>query len=451
MRRGARVLAGLAAASLTAGVVSVVGGAAGAQESTGLGGFSTLARATGIRVFYDSEISPSPYPPLFEGTLPEALAVYEAGVGRAFSSMAWPGPLLGNLGTLIPLLITQENPITDLAKQLNYPIRAEAATGTNREQTFDLGPGSGMVAHADEKLVFADGTFMGFRTPEVLAVGGITTHSSNEVLADSVVASALSAIEDIAIGPANLITIESIKTTAKVISDGVDAKTESNTVIAGVKVAGLPAKIDEDGITIASQVLGPLLAPVVEQANKALEALGIQIYLTPIETVDAENDPFASVTASGLIITLDGELPQIDSRIPLAGKQHIMLQFAGATVSAAASGAFLDEEPTGGLVDDVVDGLGGGVPIGDLPTDSGSPIDLGPVDLGSPPVDTGGSGAPSPSSGAGGGATELIGYSGVPIGLFVLALIGALFVGGWLRRLPDRVLVAAGTTCDQDK
>jgi hypothetical protein len=451
MRQVARVGAGVAAGLLALMGAGVMGGTAGAQDEAALGGFGTLARATGVRIFYDSEKSPNPYPPTFEGTIPEVVASYEAGVGRAFASIIWPGPLLGNLGNVTPLLLPP-GPITELSKNLNWPLRAEATSSdTEPEQTLEIAPGSGMRAYADDRKTEAQGSFEQYGTPDVISVGTISSHTINRVEADKVVAEAVSAAEDIAIGPGGLITIESVKSIATASSDGKQGTSDAHTTIAGVKVAGMPATLDENGLTLASQSLGKLLDPIVEQANKVLEAVGFELIYTPVEKISQEGDVSASASSSGLLFRITGTIPPLPqelSQVPLGGAQEFYIQLASVNASAAASGAFIDG-PGDINVDLPLDvaptdtGLGG-----DLPIDSGAGLDLPPTDVALPPTGTG-SGTGNGGGGAAPTSTQLIGYSGVPIGAFVLALLGSVLLAGWLRRMPDRVLAAPGSSCDQ--
>ena len=312
MRRVAKAGAAIAAGMLALAGTGVIGGTAGAQEdSAELGGFGMLARSTGIRIFYDSEKSPNPYPPTFEGTIPEVVASYEAGVGRAFASIIWPGPLLGNLGNVAPLLLPP-GPITEIAKGLNWPLRAESTSSDPEpEHTLEVAPGSGMRTYADDRRAEAEGSFESYGTPGVISVGTITSTSTNRIEAGKVVAEAVSAVEDIAIGPGGLITIESVKSTAIASSDGKQGTSDAHTTISGVKVAGMPATLDENGLTLATQKLGRLLDPIIEQANSLLEAIGFEVIFTPVEKLAKEGDVSASASSSGILIRITGTIPPL--------------------------------------------------------------------------------------------------------------------------------------------
>src|SRR5947209_3538413 len=122
-----------------------------ARADTTLGSYSAIASAPGIEATED-EPSAQAHPE-GQGSAPYTTSLLSnGGVGYSLSSIAWPGAYGGNAGSLI-LVATPSSvggvPLPDaingaektVAPSLQYPIRAEAHTGSNTDANFGQIPG----------------------------------------------------------------------------------------------------------------------------------------------------------------------------------------------------------------------------------------------------------------------------------------------------------------------
>src|SRR5258708_13093100 len=99
-----------------------------AHADTRFSSFGLVAGARGWRLF-DEDASNGNQ----EAEVPESSAYLSYGpVGYGLSSVAWPGPLAANAGSLI--LVLQPN-APPQATALNSPVRAEARSGQNPPTT----------------------------------------------------------------------------------------------------------------------------------------------------------------------------------------------------------------------------------------------------------------------------------------------------------------------------
>ncbi|MBC7373863.1 MAG: hypothetical protein H7323_07730, partial [Frankiales bacterium] len=155
------------AVAVVAGLVLVPAGA-GAEDNRGSGfnNYDLLANAPGIGLaglYRDVAF-----------TVPEVTSSLRTGaVGSGFSSLAWPGPVVGNGGSTLLVLQPQLPPETVL---LNSPVRAEARTGGQEKAANTTVPGTLMAATAKPDEATADATFGHTVLP--IGTAGVMTSSS---------------------------------------------------------------------------------------------------------------------------------------------------------------------------------------------------------------------------------------------------------------------------------
>ena len=425
------------AALLTAGVACLLGAvvppvvAQEAEKGSGLGSFSLSANAPAVQVQIDDggrcgrSVAGTAG---CEGVVPESVSTLAKGpIGFALSSVVWPGTLAGNLGSTI--ILAGGSDVPPEATMLNSPVRAEARTGGDGEPVvYDDVPGARMTAQAVDDEVKADaevaqsaalgaGTFGNSRSSTRTAVTGVA----------GAVAEASSSVSDISIA-AGVVTIGSVRSTAKATTDGTTATVEGRTVTTGMKIGGIPVEITDEGITV-QETSAPLNKTLSDTVNAAIEQAGMTIALSqPVETKERGN---ADYRAGSLVFVWQ---PQPD--------QQFTVVLGGAAVSVAA-----EPELTFDLGDDLavappVDapaltgGVSGAPPTGEVPLAG----DLGAAPDVAAPADPVAAPQTAPV------ARRLPLPDGISPVSVLLGLLGAGLLAAGLRRLPDRLLQQAPAT-----
>ncbi|MGH2793635.1 MAG: hypothetical protein ACRDKG_04965, partial [Actinomycetota bacterium] len=173
-RSPALIATGLALLAVAGAGLGLLAPSAAAQEEPG-SGFGTFSLSAGARAV--KVIGPDP---IIVGTVPEASVQLRNGpIGYGLASIAWPGALAANAGSLLALLgnpaCTPPNPppplppppeipncpgipqpVLDNANALNYPIRAEARTRTDQPTVTNNSAGAQMTSTALDDEVSAD-------------------------------------------------------------------------------------------------------------------------------------------------------------------------------------------------------------------------------------------------------------------------------------------------------
>lgn len=426
-RRWARLV--LAVLGLTGAVAP---GAASPARAAELGGFSLRAQADVVSLLYDNPDLPLLTHPVVEARVPHTTATLDTGpIGYALSSIAWPGPMVANLGTasqqldqlcLLPPLpcLPLSTGVKDLLKPLNYPVRAEASFPQGPvDARLVPAPGVEMVSHTSDGESRASAVFSQFASPGLLSVGSLTADSVTTVRNGVAQAQSRGSLSRLELA-GGLVTIDSVTSTAKASTDGSKASADGETVVGGVRLAGQPAVIDDKGVHLGTLPPSPLLAIIDRALNQTLSSLGLTIALQPPR---AQRDgPAASFTAGALVVGLR------------AAGNFVTLTMGGATASASA--AVTPEVP---VVDPAVR-PGPGVPPSPTPplATPGPPPQPSP----DPPA------SPAPATPAGPGPVEpspspIALFSGVPPGVMLGAAAASLALAGWLWRL-STVTLGAG-------
>ena len=472
MHRRVRCAATTVAVAALATVAATSFGVARGEDSGSSGGglisYTGHGTAPGIEFVYDNTQFPVPSHPVFTGTLPEATADLQAGpTGTAFASIAWPGSLAGNLGTTIkqlnqlcapPNLMLPCLPITDQDKQLlggaNYPVRAYATSSGKNDASYGGGGGLYMRAHTDASgtLATADAGVTSVGGDPVLSLGSVTSHSDSTATSATITGEATSSVTGITVGtnlpvpnvpvPANtaILSIDSVTSIARAVSDGQrQVRPTGEITVAGVKVLGQPATIDQKGIHIGGQTtsLDPATKALQDAARQALASIKFAVTFAP--------EPNLRVTGTQAVAEVGGiTISFADSS---GASYKITLGKALAMADASPNVEFSVEAPgvAGGA------GLGGTEPSGaGAGGNTGASVSAGGESLGY----TGG------ASGAGGGAVlpggvlasaSPPGGKGIDTGLIVLVVLAAGALAFAMKRLSDDVLSPrAGMTCPNE-
>jgi hypothetical protein len=232
------------------------------------GGYSLTARANPVQLTYDS---PGLFPvsPIFQLSIPEALATLSSGPsGYALASLAFPGPLVADLGTVIALAAEEAPDIP------GYPIRQEAffpAGPTEAEQGNEDGTVMRAVTDATSSTALA--RYGGLVAPPVVTAGNVVSHSRSSIEDGRAVTRARAEITDLSV-LGGILTIESVVTDLVAVNNGEEAASDGDTVVSGVRFLGLAATLDERGLLLAEVPVadeGPLAGlPGVGPAAEAL-------------------------------------------------------------------------------------------------------------------------------------------------------------------------------------
>jgi hypothetical protein len=340
-------------------------------------------------------------------------------VGYGLATVAWPGPLASNGGTL--LLVVQPDTPPAVAGAANYPIRAESRTGQDPPESHDNHvAGTDLTTTALNDSVTADAVIN--KAAGIPGTFGPTTaHSGTKTSADGGLAEANSFVQDINIG-AGVIKIESVRSIATAHTDGSAATGDAKTIVNGMTVGGQPAYIDQDGFHFGTQGQ-PANAVINQIAQQALSSSGFKITVSqPTKEIDGA----AATVTAGTVVISQGE-----------GDTLSTISFGGASASVTGEGG----DSTSLLGDDVSGATGDFTSGG-----TGSVGDFGSGDLPSTPSGGGGGGNPQAV-----GLLQPIATHGKPIkaGSIILGVLGAGFLAFGMKRLSDDVLAERiqQTTC----
>ncbi|HUR13774.1 MAG TPA: hypothetical protein VM097_04695 [Mycobacteriales bacterium] len=444
VRRGARRTGAVLLASgllcLGAAALPTALSSATAEEElgSGLGSYSLSANAPALQVREDysaQQCTANPAGPAgCEGVINESVSSLTSGpVGHGLASVAWPGTLAGNLGTLLITLGAGQVPPE--AKALNSPIRAEARIGGKNPVVTDYPPAPAppiahMKADASAEKVTAEAWLGGAQNATVGTLGSSTSRTTSELTGVSAArAIAHSEVHDVTI--AGVLHLNGVVSDAVATTDGTTAKASGKTVVTGATVGGFPVSIDENGITVVTQNV-PFPKQATDAVNAALTQAGITVRLS--EPHGTPTGGSVDYDAGSLVVVWD--------------------QQPGAALSAVLGGAQVSVRSTAGfgcLFNCTPDGTTGGTTGGTFGTTGATPPLAGSVD---PAPLPGTDLPPAPVTGPGPQVVqpETRAFSGkLPTGLSPwlggLAVVGAFLTMAGMRRLPDRVLVVSPTSC----
>ena len=318
MRRPLLLLSALACFG-GAGITTV---SAETVPGSGLYGYTLTANATGLQANEDEPSANSH--PEGEGDVPQSLVSLTSGpVGYALSSVAWPGALGGNAGSLI-LLVKPDAP--QQVKLLNDPVRAEARTGEGASDVAnDTVPGAHMAAKATAGLVTADALVNGGDAGTMFGFGTTTTSARAVLGPDTATSTADSTAKDVDLA-AGSVHIGSVVSHAEGHTDGTTATGKGKTTVNGLTIGGVPVVVDDTGVTVDTQHQG--IDPVANSTvNSVLTTFGMTIVLSQ-----------PTVTRVGGSITYDAGSLIVNWKPP--GSVNVFTaHLGGARVVAAATPA----------------------------------------------------------------------------------------------------------------
>ena len=461
MRPLVRVVAGSAAVVLSSAVLVSLGwgtgpAAAATDPGSGFQALSLRATSGGQQFFADTLAGTAPGSAA--GGVPWTTAELGRSSAHALASVAWPGALAGNAGSLLLLLgpspcLPGDDPVThtpipvvggmcdevapvpqpvmDQYHYLNTPARAEAQYPANPEASQTV-PGASMEAATTSSSAVSAAMVGGGYSSDVVSFGTSRSLSQLEVTGSrSAMSVGSSFLKDVKLA-GGVLTIESVASRAVVTTTGDKATAAGGTTISGLEVGGIPISVDGAGIHVEGQDVPAGAA--LDAVNSILANAGIQLYATaPTKNVSAGS---ATYRAGTLVVVMD-----VDHAGP---KDDVVVVIGGAEANAAATLPYLVRLP----LPQYQPGSVGG-PAGVTTTGPGAPLDPGTVAAGGQPPTVGGS--PSVPTG---GVLSLAGLK-LKSGPSAAALVAlaALFAGlGLLAgRLPGIMLAApAVARCEEE-
>ena len=421
MRIRSRKLAAMFIIAGAALVVSPVAAAFADDGDSGVGTFRALADATGIGVSLEMPNSGTT-PVLAAGLVPDASAEMGSGpAGLAFSTIAWPGALAANAGTLAPLFGVPLPP--DVLANANYPVKAQAQGSGGERNEQSIGP---LYALVDPQQSLARAAITDFNQPGVVSAARTFSRSRSYIdESGALVSEAVSDLEGLEI--AGLVKIDSITTTARVTTaDGIKFEPIVKSTVTGVTIQDQKLVIDEGGMHTPSGDQASPIDPIAGGVNQVITNMGMTAFVTKpfVQKVDAGS----MVVRSGSVVLVWEMNPDTQTVVTLGG--------AAVTVRATpGDGSGISD--FGGL-DSFTSG-----PSGSVDSFTGG----GTFDVGGYSSPSGG--APSRPS-TGGAAAPVFSLGGVtpvsdrvPFGWMLIGFIGALMLATGLHGLRTKALEGA--------
>jgi hypothetical protein len=320
--------------SILSALGAVCLGPIGTARADGLVSFEISTGGRAVQAFMDDGTGARSA----EAEIPESTADLRAGpVGRAFSSIVWPGPIAGNLGSLLRVL---QPSLPPTVTALNDPIRAQATTGQNPPTSTLSLPDVTMTATASDQLVEARAT-VGTLTAESGPTSGFSSYGSASLRNGAPSGSASASASGVSLA-AGLLKIGAVTSTASASSDGNKGAGTASTVVAGLSVAGVELTVDDHGLHLGAT--GVALNGMINRlADELLASAGIQVALgVPTRTV---NGASATMVAPALVVTI--KLPSGVLGLVLGGAQASVSGVADTSAQPTLGGATLPAASTG--------------------------------------------------------------------------------------------------------
>jgi hypothetical protein len=301
----------------------------GSTPGANLAGINTTGYASGIQI--------SPLTPglvgagdvgqgnLVEAAIPYATTSTSTGPSNsAIASPAYPGDTASQIGNLMATFASQVP--TSVQNLLNYPAVARAdypaqvSVGTSSKYSPPGGSTTGALsasANAGPAGATGQATTNNLAFAAALvSVDSSTASSSTQIGASSAEVSAQTDVSTVKLlGTA--IVISGISSRASASSNGTIGQETSDFSISSVTVAGVPASIGPDGITLKSSSTLGVLVSDANQVLVALKQAGISVHT--IAPVTTEDGAAASVTSGGLVIAFqDSNVPNPGGNVPVS-------------------------------------------------------------------------------------------------------------------------------------
>lgn len=443
------------------------------------GAYVLDARGLGVQGTYAIEGLLPGGSAIMDLALPETVASFRSGFGYGLASLAYPGGIFANFGSLVA---QSGGPGDDVPP---YPIKAEAFYPAGPVESDSSQPGGyTQKVVTNPRGVLSNASFPAIDAQPVVSVGSLTSAAQSSIEGELAVSRTRVVLGDVKI-LGGVISIDSVVTDLVAAHDGLTGSTAGGTVASGVKFLGLDATLTEDGLVLKKAApaegpaaplggpLGDLAEPVsgaagslqeqlgqvfdqaVPQVNDLLAQAGMRLTILEPREEQIESGAATRMT-SGLSLTLSyngreqqamvdlvNSIPAelkpnfgpIPNPVTFLAENHITgLSLAPATVSSLATPPFPD------FVVDLP-----ATDFGDALVDPGFPGTPGTPGFTTPAAAL----PPAASSGAGGPLDPIsnVASAALPAILVALALLVSPLFGLGSTRLADNVLAQVSTSC----
>ncbi|HZQ84475.1 MAG TPA: hypothetical protein VFA83_06545 [Acidimicrobiales bacterium] len=416
---------------------------AATAQTSGLGGYSGSAAASGLHALYNP-VNVLPIPPPVDIGAPDALATIASGPATfARAGVADPGDLLANPDALLALFSSSYKAGT--LPPYPYRISATSSTGSPDAES-NPAPGLNARVHADGAGSRAQAAMPAAITPAVATFGSSTSIATTSIDGDTITVHSRAEFTNLDV--LGVLTFQSLVTDLTGKSVGGGKPTFAGlTTISGAKLAGTPVTIDDKGVHDGAKNL-----------NSALAAAGIKVTLVgPLEQAGSSS---GQLLADGLRIDLEfskGTQPALHSlldAIPSLGAPIPGAPSPDDLVTLVKARHLSSIEIGRGAVTLATRGARGAITDSPLPDLSASPPDLSPApDTGTVAGESLTSLSPAPpASVAGVIVPARPAGTAVPIGegvagLLALVLLVQPFIGHLIARRVDGLLAGSAAPC----
>ncbi|HET7487226.1 MAG TPA: choice-of-anchor P family protein [Acidimicrobiales bacterium] len=363
--------------ALVAVFALVLAGAAPAgADSDRFGGYELLARGNGLQVTYDSP-GLVPVGPAFQASVPEALASSSSGTNYALASLAYPGPVLADLSTVL----AQSNP--DLPRVVPpYPVRTQAFYPSGPTTEAQSGGTAEMRSATDADSSLATASWSGTDVGPLVQTGSVKGASETRVDDARVTSRTRVTVSGVDL-LGGLVHADAVVTDLVAVSDGKASSSDGHTTVQGLTVLGLAATVDGTGLHVAERppdparppgALDPVLGPVVGSTTTLPPGVtdAARPLLDNLDAVLAKLGPDATVTdalaAAGITLRLLEPAAHADKATATRAAGGLELEVKYSAAGDPLAGPFLKAL----------------VPPGSLPKDCpvpGAPVDCSPEGL----------------------------------------------------------------------
>jgi hypothetical protein len=272
--------------------------AARATTDVTIVGFGAGTTATGATAVYYDPNAPVPASPTAELDGAYSTAALQSGpIGRALSSVAWPGDLVAGAGPALGLLLPVNPGLGP------YPVRAQASFPQgSAAQRNDSVAGSEMVASASRAGVAASAESGRADGGAALVDGAITSAVQARSTPTAVELTGQAHATGVSI-LGGLVRFASVSTQTTLRTDGVKPRLSGTTSVVGLTVAGTPLTVDGSGVRLGGAGTGA--GDATDAAESLLRSVGVSLQVAqPIDLVSASH---AERSMGGLIVGLDAK------------------------------------------------------------------------------------------------------------------------------------------------
>lgn len=330
-------------------------------EATDPIGFQASTSAIGVRATITIPNGPLASQVVDSGGPTAQASLDVGGNGAAYAAFPDPGPFIGDLPGLAKGLLQVPVPLPD------YPLRITADSTKP-----DVSVGTGVYQldasqHADKTSALASsGVGVGANVALVQSKADVTVKDNGNV-----VATAVSDVQGVTVGPLTLGQIKS--TVTRTLSPTGQITTAASSEISGVRIGTIPISIDQSSINVLGTSV-PL--PIGDVANTLLKVFKIKLTVLP-STTAGDTVTTGALQISGPLNTGNLGTSEGDFAIVIGQASVTMIKGAAPSIPVDPDSPTVDPGTSSGPI-----GTGG-----TLPPIAGAPINSGGIVPAKPSAD----------------------------------------------------------------